>query len=175
MENITETAAKFETLFVDDETLKIYQYQEINEDKIAEMSKNMACHQNLCSNAFFTIDFCVDMNIAMKNGYNYSISHWECGFVGQLLYLHMECMGLGATAIGCYLDDYASANVGFLPEPQKKSNEETQIVPHDLKRYDDFDHPLKNVRSLCHFSCGKPSEDLRYPYYAWEFDLFPFE
>eukprot|EP01084_Bolivina_argentea_P296927 511463_1 len=164
-----------------DDLLYIYQYEKINEETIAKMSKNMACHQNLCSNASFTIDFCVDLNIIMKNGYDYSISHWECGFIGQLLYIHMECIGLGATAIGCYLDDYASSNIGFIPARQRNPNylkdddvNYSKISPIDLKRFDDYNHPLKNIRSLCHFSCGTPSQDLRYPYFAWEHELFPF-
>eukprot|EP01083_Nonionella_stella_P260254 887629_1 len=136
----------------------------------------MACEQSLCSNACFTIDFCVDLEVAVQNGYNYSASHWECGFIGQLLYNHMESMGLAATAIGCYLDDLASSIVGFLPRKIHNEEEDTQdrpsISPNDLKRFDNWNHPFKNIRSLCHFSCGKPSEDLRYPYYAWEYDLF---
>ena len=116
--------------------------------------------------------------MALQSGNHYSICHWECGYLGQLLYVHMECHGLGATAIGCYLDDYASSNVGFLPPPPSCENPEAEkakgICPDDLHRFDDWKHPLKNVRSFCHFSCGTPTEDLRYPYFSWDTDLFPF-
>merc|ERR550525_655520 len=166
------------------------------------MSKKMACNQRLCGNAAFTIDFCVDLGEALQSGYNYSMSHCECGYVGQLLYLHMECHGMGATAIGCYLDDYASSNVGFLPKPipvpkveekdddadqsddeefdefeddgkKKKQKKKEPLSPDGLNRYDEWTHPLKNVRSLCHFSCGKPTTDYRYPFFAWDSEIFP--
>eukprot|EP01083_Nonionella_stella_P238668 836175_1 len=153
--------------------LRLYQVEAIPEQMMAKMSKYMACEQSLCSNACFTIDFCVDLDVAVQNGYNYSASHWECGFIGQLLYNHMESMALAACAIGCYLDDLASQNVGFLPHKIHKKEEKSQsISPSDLKRFEDWNHPFKNIRSLCHFACGKPSQDLRYPYYAWDYDLF---
>ena len=158
----------------DDDGLVIYQYKAMELEQLAKMSKEMACHQNLCFNAAFTIDFCVDLEVAVSDGYKYNARHWESGYIGQLLYVHMESIGLGATAIVCYLDDYASANVGFLPTP-KRSDEKKEISPDDLNRFDDFEHPFKNIRSLCHFSCGTPSEDLRYPYFAWDSELFPFD
>ncbi|MNU01369.1 hypothetical protein D3C72_2447480 [compost metagenome] len=31
--------------------------------------------------------------------------YWECGQIGQLLYLEAEAAGLSGTGIGCYFDD----------------------------------------------------------------------
>eukprot|EP01083_Nonionella_stella_P075024 203701_1 len=77
---------------------------------------------------------------------------------------------------GFIIDDLASSNVGFLPHKIHKKEERSQsISPSDLKRFENWNHPFKNIRSLCHFTCEKPSEDLRYPYYAWEYDLYDSE
>ncbi len=36
----------------------------------------------------------------------YKRLHWESGVVGQLLYLEAEAIGIRATGIGCFFDDY---------------------------------------------------------------------
>ena len=36
------------------------------------------------------------------------------------------------------------------------------------------DNPLKGMKGLCHFSCGVPMTDERYPNFEWETDMFEF-
>ncbi len=59
---------------------------------------------------------------------------WECGLIGQVLYLKAEASGARGTGIGCYFDD----NV------------------HELLSFKD-----QQFQSLYHFTIGKPLEDNR--------------
>ena len=178
---LEETQQQIVTIELVQRELYLHLVKGMEEEEVAKMSSDMACHQRLCANAHFTIDLCVDLEVALQSGEHYNGCHWECGYVGQLMYVHMELYGLGATAIGCYLDDYASANVGFLPQPTVNEDDDGQqqkkrvISPDELSRFDEWKHPLKNVRSLCHFSCGTPTKDSRYPYFSWNADLFAFD
>ncbi|MNN40901.1 hypothetical protein D3C81_1549920 [compost metagenome] len=43
---------------------------------------------------------------ALEQGaWQYPRLYWECGQIGQLLYLEAEAAGLSGTGIGCYFDD----------------------------------------------------------------------
>jgi hypothetical protein len=69
---------------------------------------------------------------------------WECGLIGQVLYLEAEAAGGRATGIGCYYDDPVHDLLGLSGTPGK---------------------------SLYHFSMGLPVEDTRLtsePGYDWE-------
>jgi hypothetical protein len=59
---------------------------------------------------------------------------WECGVLGQVLYLEAEAAGLRGTGIGCYLDD----------------------VVHELLGLEG-----SAFRDLYHFTVGGPVEDPR--------------
>jgi hypothetical protein len=37
--------------------------------------------------------------------WSYPRLYWECGQIGQLLYLEAEAAGLSGTGIGCFFDD----------------------------------------------------------------------
>ena len=60
--------------------------------------------------------------------------HWECGFLGQLVYLEAEALGLRGTGIGCFFDDPVHQVFGF----------------KDLA-----------FQSLYHFTVGGPVDDPR--------------
>jgi len=60
--------------------------------------------------------------------------HWECGWIGQLLYLEAEALGVRATGIGCFFDD----------------------VVHELLGQRDA-----ALQDLYHFTVGGPVDDPR--------------
>jgi hypothetical protein len=41
----------------------------------------------------------------MREPWRYRALYWECGMLGQVLYLEAEAAGIRATGIGCYFDD----------------------------------------------------------------------
>ncbi len=59
---------------------------------------------------------------------------WECGMIGQVLYLEAEAAGLRGTGIGCFFDDAMHTLLGLMDT-----------------RY----------QSLYHFTVGGPEEDKR--------------
>ena len=82
--------------------------------------------------------------IAQQGAWFYRNLFWECGMIGQVLYLEAEAAGAGATGIGCYYDD----------------------PTHDLLGLSGH-----AWQSLYHFSAGMPEEDTRLttePGYPWE-------
>jgi hypothetical protein len=60
--------------------------------------------------------------------------YWECGLVGQMLYLEAEAAGRRGTGIGCFFDDSVHQAVGLSDDA---------------------------FQSLYHFTVGKPVEDAR--------------
>jgi hypothetical protein len=67
---------------------------------------------------------------------------WECGMIGQVLYLAAEACGVRGTGIGCYFDD----------------------AVHELMGFED-----NRFQSLYHFTIGQPVDDERlttYPPYT---------
>ena len=72
---------------------------------------------------------------------------WECGLIGQVLYLEAEAAGARSTGIGCFYDDAVHEMLGL-------AGAEWQI--------------------LYHFSMGMPVDDMRLttePGYPWEIDV----
>ena len=59
---------------------------------------------------------------------------WECGLIGQTLYLEAEAAGIRGTGIGCYFDDSVHELLGIKDD---------------------------KFQSLYHFTVGKPLEDKR--------------
>jgi hypothetical protein len=69
---------------------------------------------------------------------------WECGLIGQVLYLEAEAAGARATGIGCYYDEPVHELLGLSGDAWQ---------------------------DLYHFSMGLPIEDTRLtsePGYDWE-------
>jgi hypothetical protein len=60
--------------------------------------------------------------------------YWECGLVGQVLYLEAEALGVRGTGIGCYFDDSVHELLGIKDD---------------------------KWQSLYHFTVGMPLEDHR--------------
>ncbi|HSE60582.1 MAG TPA: hypothetical protein VLA99_17905, partial [Nitrospiraceae bacterium] len=60
--------------------------------------------------------------------------YWECGVIGQVLYLEAEAAGVRATGIGCFFDDPV----------------------HEV-----FGLKDRTFQSLYHFTVGGPVEDHR--------------
>jgi len=59
---------------------------------------------------------------------------WECGLIGQTLYLEAEAADIRGTGIGCYFDDSVHELLGFKDD---------------------------KLQSLYHFKVGKSLEDKR--------------
>ena len=50
---------------------------------------------------------------AAREPWCYRALYWECGMLGQVLYLEAEAAGIRATGIGCFFDDEMHSLLGL--------------------------------------------------------------
>jgi SagB-type dehydrogenase family enzyme len=98
-------------------------------------ARTLACHQDIAADGCFAVAMLAGLDAALAEGaWNYRELFWECGLLGQVLYLEAEAAGLRGTGIGCFFDD----------------------AVHDLLGIRDT-----TWQSLYHFTVGGPLEDAR--------------
>lgn len=71
------------------------------------VSKAISCTQNIASDGAFSLGMLCNFSnqIQEYGAHRYKELYWECGAIGQQLYLEATSMGLSGTGIGCFLDD----------------------------------------------------------------------
>jgi SagB-type dehydrogenase family enzyme len=109
-------------------------------------ANRVSCDQEIASDGFFSLGMIARFESAIRDRgqWFYRRLFWECGMIGQVLYLEAEAADSRGTGIGCFYDD----------------------AVHELLRL--TGHAWQ---SLYHFSMGKPVDDARLttePAYAWE-------
>jgi SagB-type dehydrogenase family enzyme len=99
-------------------------------------ARAISCHQEIAADGAFAAAMLCEFDPALERhgAWFYPRLFWECGLVGQILYLEAEALGIRGTGIGCFFDQPAEEVFGL-----------------DSGRY----------RSLYHFSAGGPVEDPR--------------
>ena len=98
-------------------------------------AKTLSCHQTIASDSAFSLGMVAEFSETIETApWLYRRLFWECGFIGQTLYLEAEAAGIRGIGIGCYFDNSLHEFLGF-------KNEQFQ--------------------SLYHFTVGKPLEDKR--------------
>jgi len=70
-------------------------------------SREISCNQYIASNGAFTLGMLCNFSQQLQEhgAHRYKELYWECGAIGQQLYLEATSMGLSGTGIGCFLDD----------------------------------------------------------------------
>jgi hypothetical protein len=109
-------------------------------------ANRVSCDQDIAEDGFFSFGMIarVEQSLRERGDWFYRRLFWECGIIGQILYLDAEAAGARATGIGCFYDDPVHDTLG--------------LTGHDWQ-------------SLYHFSMGVPIEDARLttaPGYDWE-------
>jgi SagB-type dehydrogenase family enzyme len=95
----------------------------------------LSCHQEIAGNGAFAAAMLAPFDQRLKSApYRYRQLFWECGMIGQALYLSAEAHGVRGTGIGCFFDDPV----------------------HELLGIKD-----RSFQSLYHFTVGHPIEDRR--------------
>ena len=99
-------------------------------------AKQLSCHQDIASDGCFSLGMLASYEAPLQRfgSWFYRRLFWECGMVGQVLYLEAEAAGLRGTGIGCFFDDGV----------------------HDLLGLEG-----QSYQSLYHFTVGHPVEDER--------------
>jgi hypothetical protein len=110
-----------------------------------QIANRLSCDQDIAADGFFSLGMIARFAPVLREqgGWMYRRLFWECGLIGQVLYLEAEAAGARATGIGCYYDDPVHEVLG--------------LTGNDWQ-------------SLYHFSMGVPVEDTRLtsePGYPW--------
>ncbi len=101
----------------------------------AREAMTLSCHQEIAADGAFALAMLAPLSsLVRERPYLYRHLHWECGQVGQVLYLEAEAHGLRGTGIGCFFDEPVNRLLGVDPE---------------------------HLQSLYHFTIGYPLEDRR--------------
>jgi hypothetical protein len=77
------------------------------------VARQICCHQEIAADSCFALGMLAHYEIAAAEPWRYRPLYWECGMLGQVLYLEAEAAGIRATGIGCYFDDEMHALLGL--------------------------------------------------------------
>lgn len=110
------------------------------------VASRLSCDQDIAGDGFFSLGMLAPLarGLGEHGEPFYRRLFWECGVVGQVLYLEAEAAGARGTGIGCYYDDRVHEALGLRGPAWQ---------------------------SLYHFAMGVPVEDSRLttePGYPWE-------
>ena len=80
--------------------------------------KFISCSQDIAGDSAFSLGMITQFRepIETYGAHEYRELYWECGEIGQQLYLEATILSLSATGIGCYLDDVMHRMLGFEDE-----------------------------------------------------------
>jgi SagB-type dehydrogenase family enzyme len=73
--------------------------------ELRDIAKTICCHQDIAADSCFALGMVARLGVALEQPWRYRHLYWECGVLGQALYLEAEAAGIRATGIGCYFDD----------------------------------------------------------------------
>ncbi len=100
-----------------------------------QIAKTLSCHQPIAGDSAFSLAMVAEFSETVKAApWLYRRLFWECGLIGQVLYLEAEAAGVRGTGIGCYFDDNVHQVLGIKDD---------------------------KYQSLYHFTVGKALEDKR--------------
>lgn len=79
----------------------------LHEHDYGLFSKTVSCGQDIASDGAFSLGMLCEFSNQLKEhgAHRYKELYWECGAIGQQLYLEATSLGLSGTGIGCFLDD----------------------------------------------------------------------
>lgn len=70
-----------------------------------DTSRVICCHQAIAADSCFSLGMLASFEGVAQAPWRYPRLFWECGLIGQTLYLEAEAAGIRATGIGCFFDD----------------------------------------------------------------------
>jgi len=105
------------------------------EANVRKHAKDLSCHQGIASDGAFSLAMLAEFKQTLgEHAWSYRRLFWECGLIGQILYLEAEAVNLRGTGIGCFFDDDVHRILG---------------IEND------------SIQSLYHFTVGEPIDDSR--------------
>ncbi|QOP40446.1 SagB/ThcOx family dehydrogenase [Sulfurimonas marina] len=107
-----KSSMKQEYLWEETELENLYFLQE---GDFTFAAKNISCSQDIASDGAFSLGMLTRFSNELQNfgAHRYKELYWECGAIGQQLYLEATSLGLSGTGIGCFLDDMFHSLLGL--------------------------------------------------------------
>jgi len=80
-----------------------------------KQARFISCSQEIASDSAFSLGMLCEFTpqIERYGAHRYKELYWECGAIGQQLYIEATAEGLNATGIGCFLDDVLHRLLGL--------------------------------------------------------------
>jgi hypothetical protein len=71
------------------------------------LARDLSCHQEIAADGCCAVAMLAHFSAALEahGPWFYPRLYWECGLIGQVLYLEAYACGTAATGIGCFFDD----------------------------------------------------------------------
>jgi len=70
-----------------------------------DAARLVCCHQDIAADSCYALGMLASFAGLENSPWRYRRLYWECGMIGQTLYLEAEAAGIRATGIGCFFDD----------------------------------------------------------------------
>jgi SagB-type dehydrogenase family enzyme len=79
------------------------------------VARQVSCHQEIASDGCFSLGMLAEFKepLARFGPWFYRRLFWECGLIGQVLYLEAEAADMRGTGIGCFFDDAVHQLLGL--------------------------------------------------------------
>lgn len=77
------------------------------EGDLRRVAAQVSCHQDIAGEGCFCVSMISEFDgpLSRFGPWFYTRLFWECGMIGQVLYLEAEAAGLRGTGIGCFFDN----------------------------------------------------------------------
>jgi nitroreductase len=74
---------------------------------VRALAASASCQQAIAGDGCFSLGMLAEVETSIEDSgaWFYPRLFWECGAIGQVLYLEAEALGLRGTGIGCFFDD----------------------------------------------------------------------
>ncbi len=91
-----------------------FEFYQLTPGNVKQAAKTLSCHQPIAGDSAFSLGMlaCFSDNIEAE-AWRYRRLFWECGLIGQILYLEAEAAGIRGTGIGCFFDDAVHGVLGL--------------------------------------------------------------
>lgn len=108
----------------------------LQEGDCRKVAAQVSCFQDIAAEGSFSVGMIArfEDDLRQEGAWLYPRLFWECGMIGQVLYLEAEAAGLRGTGIGCFFDDAVHQILGL---------------------------QTRNYQDLYHFTVGGPIDDPR--------------
>jgi SagB-type dehydrogenase family enzyme len=80
---------------------------------LRDIAESICCHQDIGADSCFALGMLAKFEVALHEPWRYRHLFWECGMLGQVLYLEAEAAGVRSTGVGCFFDDEMHALLGI--------------------------------------------------------------